>query len=256
MTELGDRQRIQRLQAALDCQASAPTRTWWENYLEGAIGFRGAGIAVIRRELAAWREAEGMDGWPAGRQRALALRLFEEPLAEDKLAGVLFLQYYLYDRLPWRELLADYRSLFARELIFDWNTCDWFCVRVLGPTIASRGLPCARAIAAWRRAGYLWQARASLVPFVKVIGEERYHPLIETAAATLIARQERFAKTAVGWVLRDLSRPAKPRVERFVQRHLADFSVEALRNATKYFPPAERKDWLARLTSAPGKTGA
>jgi hypothetical protein len=47
-----------------------------------------------------------MDSWAPVDQFALALRLFEEPMAEDKLAGVLFLQEYLYDRVPRREPLT------------------------------------------------------------------------------------------------------------------------------------------------------
>ena len=62
-------------------------------------------------------------------------------------------------------------SLFERALINDWNTCDWFCVKVLGDLIA-RDLPerrLADAIARWRDAKHLWQRRAANVAsFVKL----------------------------------------------------------------------------------------
>jgi 3-methyladenine DNA glycosylase AlkD len=155
-------------------------------------------------------------------------------LAEDKLAGILLLQEYLYDEFPWQDLLPRYEALYSQELIFDWNTCDWFCVRVLGPTIALHGHPCAEAIAAWRTSADLWQARSSVVAFVKVAEETAYHALIYESCAVLIQREERFAKTAVGWILRDVSRYNRIGVQQFVTAHLEVFSKEALRNALKY----------------------
>ena len=132
-------ERLIRAQRALDAVASEPTRRWWERYLKGAIAFRGVGIPQIRSVLAHWRSGAGIDTWPAAAQFDLALRLFEEPVAEDKLAGVLFIQDYLLTDVDWRTALARYEPLYGRKLIAEWNTCDWFCVRVLGPTIAGNG---------------------------------------------------------------------------------------------------------------------
>jgi 3-methyladenine DNA glycosylase AlkD len=52
----------------------------------------------------------------------------------------------------------------------------------------------------------LWQSRASLVAFVPVAGKRDYYPLIETRRQYMIKRDERFAKTSVGWILRDISK--------------------------------------------------
>lgn len=129
--------------------------------------------------------------------------------------------------------------------IFDWNICDWFCVRVLGPTIALHDGDCAQAIAAWRSADNLWQARASVVAFMPVTDQTEHYPLIYSACATLIQREERFAKTAVGWILRDMSKHDSAGVVAFIEQHLASFSLEALKNAIKY----EAKDLQQRLVT-------
>jgi 3-methyladenine DNA glycosylase AlkD len=150
-----DKELIQLLQATLDRAASQKTRAWWERYLKYTIPFRGVGIPRIRDLLAAWRDETGIAKMPKEDQLRVALALFGERTAEDKLAGILFLQYYLYDKFPWRMLLGKYATLFSRNLIFDWNTCDWFCVRVLGPTIARHKEPAARAISSWRKAANL-----------------------------------------------------------------------------------------------------
>jgi 3-methyladenine DNA glycosylase AlkD len=184
--------------------------------------------------LAEWRAAHGLGELPVDAQFALALTLLREPIAEDKLAGVIYLQEYLNDRLAWRTALPRYAELFDDGFIHDWNVNDWFCVRVLGPSIARHGLPCARAIASWRDAENLWRARSSAVAFVNLVSDARFHDLIERACATLIRRDERFARTAVGWVMRELSRHDRGRVAEFTRRHEPYFSRESWKAATKW----------------------
>ena len=231
---------ISQLQLRLQGVASPAKKEWWEKYLRHVIPFRGVGIPEIRKQLAIWREVSGVAEWAREDQLELALRLFEEPIAEDKLAGILLLQEYLYDKFPWQALLPRYEALFVEERIFDWNTCDWFCVRVLGPTIAQHGPACAQAIAAWGASDNLWQARSSVVAFVKVAAEQQYYPLICESCAVLIQREERFAKTAVGWILREISRHDQAVVQQFIAEHREHFSAEALRNAVKHLDQDEQ----------------
>ena len=241
---------VRHLQDALDGSSSGATKAWWERYLKGAIAFRGVGIPQIRSALADWRSDSGVESWPLADQFALALRLFEEPVAEDKLAGILFLQEYLYDGVPWRESLTQYGSLFERRLIADWNTCDWFCVRVLGPTVATHGRTCAKAVSRWSQSPELWKARAAVIGFVPVIAELDYHPLVLRSSAVLIRRDERFAKTAVGWILRELSKHDSGMVTAFVDEQLPYFSTESIRNALRYLPEATRRKFLKGLKAA------
>lgn len=241
---------IRRRQQTLDGSSSGKTKTWWERYLKGAIEFRGVGIPQIRSILADWRSDTSVGSWPLADQFQLALRLFEEPMAEDKLAGILFLEEYLHDGVPWRESLRQYGSLFERGLIADWNTCDWFCVRVLGPTIATNGGVCASAVAKWSASQELWKARASVVGFVPVIAVSDYYPLVLRSSAVLIRRDERFAKTAVGWILRDISKYDLAKVTAFVVKNLLYFSAESIRNALKYSPEAKRRTFLKSMKAA------
>ncbi|MDQ7065389.1 MAG: DNA alkylation repair protein [candidate division KSB1 bacterium] len=174
--------------------------------MKGVIPFRGVGIPKNRELLIEWHKSHGIDQWPLEEQLELALTFFKQPVAEDKLAGILFIQLFLYHKLPWQKALPRYEALFQNEWIFDWNICNWFCVRVLGPTIRKHGEAWARAIAAWKEAHNLWQARSSVVPFVVLTSQSKYYPYIHDACAALIQREERFAKTAVGWILRDISK--------------------------------------------------
>ena len=66
--------------------------------MKEVIPFRGVGIPANRELLAAWRKEYGIDKWSLERQLDIALEFFNEPIAEDKLAGILYLQKYLYDK--------------------------------------------------------------------------------------------------------------------------------------------------------------
>jgi len=218
--------------------------------MKGVIPFRGVGIPRNRELLAEWRKTNGIDTWSLEDQLELALAFFKEPIAEDKLTGILFLQNFLYNKLPWEMLLEKYEEIYKRELIFDWNICDWFCVRVLGPTIKDNGKQCAKVIANWKDADYLWQARSSVVPFVNLASESNYYPYINDSCAVLIDREERFSKTAVGWVLRDISKHDEQFVISFVDNHLKSFSTESLGNALKYFEKSKKNEYLQELKKA------
>lgn len=237
---------IRQFQNRLNTASSPETKAWWEKYMKGVIPFRGVGIPKNRELLALWRKENGIDRWPLEKQLELALSFFYEPAAEDKLAGILYLQCYLYNQFSWEGMLDRYEDIYAKALIFDWNICDWFCVRVLGPTIKKYGRPCAEVIASWKKSGNLWQARSSVVAFVKLPSENEYYPLIGDACAVLIKREERFAKTTVGWILRDISKHDRCFVKTFIQDNAAYFTKESLGNALKYFEKYERDEHLQR----------
>ncbi len=241
---------IDRLQLRLDARATAATREWWTKYLRGTASFRGVKMGDVRKAVHAWFKEERLgDHLSVGQQKHLTLMLLEEDYTEDKLAGVLFLQEILLPAgsLDWRSDLPRFARLFDRGHIRDWNVCDWFCVKVLGPLVEQQGEACARAISKWREAQSVWQCRASVVAFVNLASKgDRNFPgfteMVLNSCSHLLGNQERFAQTGVGWVLRELSRSDQGRVVGFVEANLNRFSREGLKNATKYLPPevAER----------------
>jgi 3-methyladenine DNA glycosylase AlkD len=241
---------VHRLQQRLNTRATAAAREWWTKYLRGAASFRGVNMGDVRKAVHAWLKEERLEEHlSAGQQKDLALMLLEEDHTEDKLAGVLFLQEILLpaDVLNCYSDLPRFASLFDGGHIRDWNVCDWFCVKVLGPLVEQHGQACARAISKWREANSVWQRRASVVAFVNLAkaGDRNFPGFTEMVldnCSHLLASRERFAQTGMGWVLRELSRSDEGRVIDFVEANLDRFSREALKNATKYLPPevAER----------------
>jgi len=55
-------------------------------------------------------------------------------LSEDKLAGILILAEHLLVEVGVEDLPA-FRALLSDRHLGDWSSCDWFCVKVLGPML-------------------------------------------------------------------------------------------------------------------------
>jgi 3-methyladenine DNA glycosylase AlkD len=242
------------LQRRLEGQANPKTKAWWERYLKGVIPFRGVKMADIRRELHAWLASERIpERYEAEGQLNLALTLLRQTYTEDKLAGILMLQEVLLPAgvVDWRSDLPRLARLYQDGHIYDWNTSDWFCVKVLGPMIEVDGAPCARAIAEWRHSHNLWQRRAAGVAFVDLAknGDENFPGftdiLLEVCKAT-VSHPERFAQTGTGWALRELSLAEPERVAAFVEQHIPSFSSEGLRYAIAKLPE-DAQERLRRL---------
>jgi 3-methyladenine DNA glycosylase AlkD len=253
--------RIPQLQRELDKWADPRTKAWWEAYMKGAIPFRGVKMVGIRAALHGWLLSAGIrPGLPVEEQKWLAFALIRETYSEDKIAGILFFQEALFPagEVDWQEDLPRFAELFMEGHIADWSTCDWLCVRVLGPMIERYGPACAEAIAAWRTSPDLWQRRASGVAFVNLApkGDANFPGftdlLLSTCAAT-VRHPERFSQTGTGWVLREPSRAEPARVAQFIEENIGYFSTESLNYATARLQP-EAKAKLKKLhKSAPAR---
>ncbi len=241
---------IADLQGRLDAVADRGTKAWFENYLKHVIGYRGVKTPVVARIVAEWRRERGLERLPDDDQLALARSLIDESLAEDKFAGILYMQKYLVRRVQPDRLLAVAEGLFAEGAFFDWSTSDWFSVRVLGPLLRLGRTGAAERIAGWRSADNLWQRRAAIVPFRAVVRDESYHALIETTVAALVGERERFIQTGIGWVVSDLAKVHASVAAALVERHFDNLSAEVIRRHTRYLPEHERYKERKRMLRA------
>jgi 3-methyladenine DNA glycosylase AlkD len=237
----------ENLKSQLAKLADKKTKDWWENYIKHNTKFRGVGIPKIREKLKEWHKKEEIEKLSLNEQLDLALSFFSEKYAEDKLAGILFLQYYLYNKFDWKLLLKKFEKLFKNGYVYDWNICDWFCVRVLGPILKENGMPCAKAISRWNNAKNVWQARCSVVAFANLTKQKEFTPLLLKSCSVLIKRDERFAKTGVGWIMRELSKTDKKIVVDFITKNKKLFSKESLTNSIKYFNQTEKAKFKNNL---------
>ena len=217
------RETIRTLQRRLDAHATEKRRDWWTRYLKGDAVFRGVAMGDIRAEVRTLPP-----------DRDLAIGLLHERHSEDKLAGVLLLAEHLLG-----DLGPDDLPLLARPLddgaVADWNVCDWYAVKVLAPLCRRDGEQFARPLATWSRDGAtLWTRRAPAAAFATLAPKPEpfagFTELCVDVCEALAPDGERFAQTAIGWLLRELSKQRPDVVLAFVADH--DLSTEARRMAT------------------------
>ncbi len=206
-------------------------KDWWESYLRGVIGFHGVPMGEVRRIVHDAVEA------PAEPDEIIDLArvLLQGPIAEQKLAGILLLAEVAGPEAMLGRL-GVLSEVFDEGHIFDWNTCDWLCVKVLGPAVAAGGYPAAETLTGWRDAPGLWRRRASMVGLVPVVGEgDAVIPgltwLTVDTCASHAADDRRFIQTGIGWTMRELSTAEPETVEAFLRRHRSVLSREAVRMA-------------------------
>jgi 3-methyladenine DNA glycosylase AlkD len=184
-----------------------------------------------------WWLDHGLAAHPAVVGKRIALALIEQRGTEDKLAGVLVLHELLADHLRTTDLPA-FERLFRDGHLDDGAICDAFGVQVLGTLLSRvRGrAEVARALATWRNADSCWQRRAACAAMTALAphGDGALGglaQLIFTMCSAIVWSPDPTDQTAVGWLLRELSRGEPTRVEGFVRRHARFMSRECVKLA-------------------------
>jgi len=206
---------------------------WLENYVKHNIKSKGVGIPEIRNIIRKINEKYKLTDKTVTEQIELLNDLMSQEYTEDKIAAILYLQLFWKGKNePQTFDLISY--WFDNNFITDWNVCDWLCVRILTPLLDNYTKKTIAELRKWNRSENLWKARASLVPFAQSNSIKKHEKLIKELSSKLIKRDERFCKTAVGWVLREYSKVDKEFVEKFLSDNENYTTKEVIKNATKY----------------------
>jgi len=213
--------------------ADAGKAQWQENYVKHNTRAYGVGIPIIRKIVKKAEKEYTISRLPDETQIAILDSLMKHNYTEPKLAAILYMQLFWKQDFPTRTLNVI-SNWFDQHWIFDWNICDWLCVRVLSPLVDKQQERTIPALTSWQNDSYLWKARAALVPFAQCKTLEKHKNLILCISTTLIQREERFCKTAVGWVLRQFSKVDSGIVIQFLADHQSFLTKEVEKNATKY----------------------
>lgn len=232
---------VEQVADGLSTYANPGTREWWERYMKGEARFRGVKMADTRRVVRQLVDDHQLAGAPTETFLELALACLDQPNTEDKLAGVLLLAEHGLDTLT-IEHVDQLGSPLADGAVADWNVCDWYCAKVLGPfvTVGDDVERRARAIAGWKEAETLWQRRSAAVAFVSLAPTEPelfpgFTDLLLDVSVANVADPTRWSQTSIGWLLRELSARSPDRVRLFVEAH-PEMSTEARRAATAKLP--------------------
>lgn len=212
--------------------------------------------ASPRACILTWWTDHGLGEHPPVVGKRIALALLEHTRADARQAGIVVLHELLTEHLRVSDL-PSFEAMFARGALADGSLVDSFGVKVLGTMlhrVRGRG-EVARGIAAWRSADTMWQRRAACVAFTAVAPQgDAALPgvvqLIFTLCSTVVWSPESVDQTAVGWLLRELSRAEPTRVEAFVRRHARFMSRECVRQAIEKLPAARHGELLEHWNRA------
>ena len=222
--------RIAQLESRLIAVADDEKQRWWTNYVKGAQ-FLGVPMAQVRSIAREWyREVDSGD--PVG----LCIQLGGHPISEMKLSGIAIMEHEL---IPEGRMDVNYlpnvREALAAGSYDDWNTCDWLCVKVIGKVVTGATRQQHDDVLEWTSSDVLWEKRAGLVGFVNLLSHSEPSPGFDgaflSAASNVVVDDRRFAQTAVGWTLRELSHRAPDRVAAFLAEHSTLMSAEGLASA-------------------------
>ena len=208
---------------------------------------------VLRATVMRWWSDHAFGAHPALVGRRIALALIEQQEAQ---AGVFVLHELLADHLNVKDL-ASFERLFAKDRLADSKIVDELAIKVLGTMLHRvRGrAELVAGLAQWRNAESVWQRRAACVAFTALApqGDSALPNLSQQVFAvcsTVVWSPDRLDQTAVGWLLRELSRAEPTRVEGFVRRHARFMSRECARLSVDKLPAAKQQDLLAHWKRA------
>jgi 3-methyladenine DNA glycosylase AlkD len=212
---------------------NAEKAKWLENYVKHDIKSFGVGIPEIREIVKIFEKENQISSQQISLQIQFLDDLMGNEFTEPKLAAIIFIQLYWKTNKPTETLQLTSKWL-ENGWITDWNVCDWLCVRLLSPLVDKEPKQTILEFEKWNTSTNLWKARASLVPFAQCKTIEEHTSIILTFSEYLIKRDERFCKTAVGWVLRQYSKINEKLVIEFLERNKNWTTKEVIKNATKY----------------------
>jgi 3-methyladenine DNA glycosylase AlkD len=93
----------------------------------------------------------------------------------------------------------------------------------------------------------LWEQRIAIVSTLGLIRAGQYADTLRIAERLLPHPHDLIHK-AVGWMLREVGKRDKPRLEAFLAQHYARMPRTALRYAIERFPAPERQQWMKKPT--------
>ena len=236
LTKNQRKQLIKLLLERLHEESDLKTKQWFDNYLKGAIEYRGLKTPKVTSLVKEWHNTNNLNDYVPEEQLKLCADLIANSFAEDKFAGTIYIQKFLLKHIDYQVLLNECDSLFKKGYFFDWSTTDWFCTRVLDPTIIKHGIKSAEMIAKWRFSENFWQRRASIVSFRHASAYQDYHPLIEAIIDDLVKEDERFIQTGIGWVLADMSKKYTVKVEVLFRKYINELQREVIDRHSKHLP--------------------
>lgn len=146
---------------------------------------------------------------------ALAQMLYKDKIEDTILAGNFVLQNKI-DCIGKTELPFLDKAL---DSFCSWSTIDDFCIDVLQPILLKYPKGTLRFLKKWNQSKSMWKRRASVVAFVRKVGESgKFTNEALELCEKLIFAKEDLVQKGVGWCLKDVMRGDKKKVFEYIKK--------------------------------------
>lgn len=144
----------------------------------------------------------------------LARKLYATKIEEFALSGNYVLQIKSdclgVKQLPYLDKNLDYFK--------SWSTTDVFCTDILQSILLKNPKETINLLKKWNKSRNIWKRRASVVAFVRKIGENgKFTDTVLKLCGNLIYDKEDLVRKGVGWALKDNMRGNKEKVFVYVK---------------------------------------
>lgn len=200
-------------------------------YGEGDV-FLGIKVPMIRA-VAREFPATGLD---------TALELLHSAFHEERLLALLLLMRHFASGNA-RERLNAYRAYLANtQWINNWDLVDLSAPHVVGAYLSNQPrAPLYQLV----RAPSLWERRIAMVATLHFIRHNDFDDTLQLAEHLLSDREDLMHK-ASGWMLREVGKRDRERLENFLDQHGRNMPRTMLRYAIERFPEDLRQTYLKR----------
>lgn len=184
--------------------------------------------------------------------RALVREYRELPLADiDRLLHSAFHEERLLALLLWVERCrrgdhAERARIYAKYLkstryINNWDLVDLSAEHIVGRHLVDRNR---RPLYRLARSRKLWERRIAMLASFHYIKRGDFGDAL-AIARLLLADAHDLIHKAVGWMLREIGKRDRERLEGFLRRHYRRMPRTMLRYAIERLPPARRRQYLS-----------
>ncbi len=134
--------------------------------------------------------------------------------------------------------------------INNWDLVDLTCYNLLGDCILTNIIagrydlfPNENTLFELSKSGYLWEERISIVSCIVLVRNGLFDQCT-TISKTLLYHKHDLIHKAVGWVLREMGKKDKTKLDLFLSENYNNMNRTTLRYAIERYPKEERSVWM------------
>ncbi|MBU0985040.1 MAG: DNA alkylation repair protein, partial [candidate division Zixibacteria bacterium] len=132
-----------------------------------------------------------------------------------------------------------------KEYVDNWGACDHLCCGPLGYLVA-QNLALVPRTRKWTRSNNRWLRRAAAVSLIVPVKHGMPIKEVFRTADILLLDDDDMVQKGYGWLLKEASKGYHHDVFAYVLKHRTVMPRTALRYAIEKYPPAKRKEAMAR----------